>query len=514
MDNSLQTINNLPVSREEIQDNIRSIDIDIDDFNDKGFGRMFALIFKKVLRYNRTRKSWYYYDGKVWLNDLGRTTAERYAKFFADGLISLCENLGMNKTTMKPVYRLNDHAKRNTIIDEAKSEHPFDEEDFDRDIYLLNCKNGTLDLRTGKFREHNADDLLSKIANVDYVEGATCERWIQFMNEVMEGDSTMIDYLQRILGMCLTGDTKEEEFYILYGPKTRNGKSTLLEIMRFLLGNTKGYAVNTEASTFSVKTRTGGTPSSDKVRLAGARLVTVNEWHKNTEINGSMLKDMTGGEQQTGRAMRENEIQFLPQFKLFINTNHLPKINDDSIFASNRVNVILFNRHFSEDEQDKSLKETLKQPENLSGILNWLLEGLKKYREYGLTRPQSVIELTAKYREDNDKIGSFIHDCLVASNENVTHKNVYEVFKIWCIENGCGTEKLQNFKEQLGQKLTIEKTASVGTPGHKKTEYNVVIGYVIADEWRMKIDKRDNKTEYEAKPRPNRVEITDPTELF
>jgi len=500
MSTILQVTSNLPTLRTNVQNAIKSMEILSKHFDDKGFGRMFADIFKGLLRYNSTQKCWYYYDGKVWKEDLSTAKTKEYAKIFSDELNIFYEGVGLAERDMREIYKLNSHAKRNTVMAEANSIDDVKTEDFDKDIFLLNCQNGTVDLRTGELRPHNADDLLSKIADVYYDSSATCERWIQFMNEVMEGNNEMIDYLQRILGICLTGETKEEEFYIFYGPGTRNGKSTLLETIRRLLGSTKGYAVNVDTSTFSARARTAGAPSSDKARLAGARLATVNEWHKNTEIDASVIKSVTGGDRQTGRFMRQNDFEYTPEYKLIINANHLPNISDDTLFSSDRVRVILFNRHFSEEEQDKTLKNTLRQRESLSGILNWLLEGLRKYHEEGLPLPQLVIEETAKYREDCDKIGCFMTDCLEESANNTTFKEVYEVYKKWTVQNGCGCEKLSRFKQQLGQRLTIAKNASVGTTGNKTTGYNVVMGYTIVAEYQEELSQSK---------RPNRYGIRD-----
>lgn len=477
-----------------------------DGLNDINLGRMFATTFKDILRYNITSKSWYYYNGKVWYPDREDMKAKSLAKVFVDEILRYCEEeLELSDESYKKIKALTSMSKRNTIVNDARCEYTVKKEDFDTDIYLLNLQNGTMDLRTFEFRPHNADDMLSKICNASYEPNARCELWEKSINEIMEDDKDKIDYLQRVLGYCLTGDVREEEFYILYGKTSRNGKSTITDTISHLLGGNDGYAINIAEGTLSGKReRSSTSPNGDIARLAGARLAVTNELPENMLFNSEMIKTLTGRDKITARQIYEKEIEFIPQFKLIINTNHLPNITDDIVFESNRVHVIELNRHFTDEEQDKTLKPTLKQEENLTGILNWLLDGLKKCNGNDMTPPQTVIDATVRFRKDCDKIGCFISECLENSGKNMTMKDLYDAYKKWATDNGFAYEGKRKFKAVLEKKNLLQKTGTI----NGNTYSNVIVGYTLKSEY------QSDNTYSEPIHRPSRVESQDPTDVF
>ena len=263
-----------------------------------------------------------FYDGKVWKEDTDEMRAKYLAKIFTDVLIEYCERRDYSSNIMNKVYSLNSMSKRNTIINDAKCENPVNAEDFNKNIYLINLQNGTFDLRTFKINKHNPNDLISKICNVNYDPKVKSERWEKFINEIMEFNHEKVDYLQRILGYSLSGDVKEEELYIFYGPTSRNGKSTLLETLSYLLGEASGYSVTIDPSTFSgKKVKNSSSPSSDIARLAGSRLAITSELPQNMLINTELIKSLTGRDKITARMLYGKEFEFVPQFKLYINTN-------------------------------------------------------------------------------------------------------------------------------------------------------------------------------------------------
>jgi putative DNA primase/helicase len=162
-----------------------------------------------------------------------------------------------------------------------------------------------------------------------------------------------------------------------------------------------------------------------------------------------------------------------------MNTNYLPIINDDTLFASGRINVITFDRKFQEDEQDKSLKSRLRGSENLSGILNWCLDGLKEYYKRGLKPTKAIIEATGEYRKESDKIGKFLSECLEKADENITASSAYAVYEDWCRACGYGCENQGNFFAELRTKNLMSKTGTV----NGKTKPRVIKSYRFAPEW-------------------------------
>ena len=162
-------------------------------------------------------------------------------------------------------------------------------------------------------------------------------------------------YLQKAIGYALSGDTSLECLFILYGATSRNGKGTTMETIPADLGDYGRTAKPDMLTNKGLRTPTSG-PSEDVARLNGARMVNVSEPEKSMQIDASLTKQMTGNNILTARFLRENSFEFKPQFKLFIDTNHLPQISDMTLFESDRIKIIPFNRHFTAEERDIDLK--------------------------------------------------------------------------------------------------------------------------------------------------------------
>ncbi|MBQ1470778.1 MAG: hypothetical protein IIZ34_00245, partial [Eubacterium sp.] len=166
--------------------------------------------------------------------------------------------------------------------------------------------------------------------------------------------------------------------------------------------------------------------------------------------DASLTKQMTGNNTLTARYLRENSFEFKPQFKLFIDTNHLPQISDMTLFESDRIRIIPFNRHFTAEERDIDLKTFFAEPSNLSGILNWCLEGYRLYQEEGLKMPGSVQKATQDYRDQSDRLTMFTNQCLKHEvGQELRAQAVYSRYKDWCAENGFKYENASNFKKKM-----------------------------------------------------------------
>lgn len=427
-----------------------------------GISRLFADTFSYILRYVTERKKWYMFNGKFWASNDAK--AMELCKLLVKSVYEYSVNILplLAKKQQSFMKNLTPRYVRENILKDAASVNPIKMSDFDKDPMLFNCENGTIDLNTGVLRPHNPDDLITKVANVDYDPNARCDRWIQHIDEVMEGDAGKAGFLQKALSTCLAGENRYECFYILFGPTSRNGKSTTMETIMKMMGD---YGRAARPETIAQRQIPNGSgPSEDIARLAGARIVNVSEPGKKMALSSALVKTLTGNDTITARYMYESMFEFKPTFKFFINTNHLPNITDPSVFASGRVKVIPFTRHFDENHQDKNLKQTLIQPQNLSGLLNWLLEGRKKVEIEGLDPPASVIEATAQYQQDSDKVALFLAERLVPSpGTNTKLEDVYADYKSWCEVNGLYPEGTPRFKQALGAHAKIGRSRSVGS---------------------------------------------------
>ena len=442
------------------------------EVNDKGNGQLFADVFKDKHRYNPSRKDFMLYDGKRWVDDTDGLAAKADAKSLSDALLVYGSSTG-NGDYLKAVTALCNIRNRNNMLQDSKDVYYFCNEDLDVDDYLLNVKNGTLDLSKDepKFMKHNPDMLLSKVCNVNYDPSAECKAWNKFLSEIMTGDKEKIKYLQKIAGLSLTGNTQEETCFILFGSTTRNGKTTFCETIIYLLGD---YALTMKPESLAVKQNTDSRQANgDIARLAGCRFCNASEPPKRMLFDTALLKSLLGRDSITARHLHQREFSFIPKFKLVINTNYLPVIADDTVFSSGRINVISFDRHFEPEEQDKHLKERLRQDKELSGILNWCIEGLRLYRLEGLKPPKAVISATETYRSDSDKIGNFIKECLTKTGKNSSVKSVYELYTNWCNDNGFGVENKGNFIAELKNKGIYGSSGTV----RGKTVKNIVKGY-------------------------------------
>lgn len=448
--------------------------------NDKGFGELFAEVYKNTCRYNATAKEWFFYNGKVWTRDEGSMRTLNKAKELADSLLiyaTTIQDENVKKNFLDYASKLGQLRFRETMVKDSRDIYFVTQSDFDKNLELFNCQNGTLNLKTFEFAPHNPDDLLSKISNVVYEPSAKSEEWEKFIDEVMQGDTEKIEYLQKILGYALTADTNLETCFILYGATTRNGKSTLIETLLYMLGNTAGYGMSMRPETLAQKqNKDSRQASGDIARLDGCRFLNASEPPKRMIFDVGLLKNLLGRDSITARHLHEREFEFIPRFKLFINTNFLPLITDDTLFTSGRINVITFDRHFEPHEQDKNLKSKLIKPDNLSGIFNWCIEGLKMYYTDGATPPQAVTNATAEYRTNSDKIGNFITECLEPRiGTNIKALDVYIKYKEWCSNNGFGVENKGNFFDELRGKNIFATSGTI----NGKTVRNVVRDYIL-----------------------------------
>lgn len=432
--------------------------------NDITISKLFADTYKKECRYVPEKKIWFIFNGKAWKEDTGGIGIMQKVKEFVSALMqyatilpnSTPEEQELRKNFIEYVTSLHKRKVRETLIKDAADVHPVSILDFDKDAYIFNCLNGTLNLRDYTLSPHNSDDLLTKTAKVYFDPNAVCHRWIKHVSEVMKGDVSLGKYMQKAYGYSLTGDTNHECLFIIYGPSSRNGKGTTQETIMSLLGD---YGKTAMPDTLTQKPASGGSGHSEDIaRLVGARLVNISEPDKKMVLNTALVKTLTGKDTVKARSLYEKSFEYLPTYKLFINTNYLPKVSDITLFSSGRVKVIPFNNRFTGSSQDKNLKEELKKPENLSGILNWCIEGLRLLETEGFDEPAAVKAATREYAKDSDKVARFIEEYMEENpyGEILTDE-AYRIYDGWCKSNGHFTESKATLKQSMENHGVIVK---------------------------------------------------------
>ena len=275
-----------------------------------GIGNAFADYFKPIARFNADRNIWYVYDGTVWQPDENALAVAELAKNLADQLYTFALSIKDEDTRnryIKRVQKLQLRKNRKTMVEDAKSVYPVRMELFDSSKYLFNCANGTLDLNTLSFRPHDPGDFITKISPITYDPEATCPRWDQFVDEVMQGKAAVGRYLQKAVGYSLTGDTSLECLFIMYGPTTRNGKTTTIETILRLMGE-YGRSAKPDMLASNFRGPSNGAPSEDVARLAGARFVGISEMEQKLTINASLTKQLTGNNRNLINGMSPEEI--------------------------------------------------------------------------------------------------------------------------------------------------------------------------------------------------------------
>ena len=309
--------------------------------------RLFADVFKEIARFVPERKQWFIYDGTRWVPDTGALKAMELCKDLADALMRYALDIHVEhkrKSYIDYCRKWQSRHVRITILCDAQSMYPIPMQEFDRDKDLLNCANGTIDLNSMQFKEHDPEDRMTKIIPVEYIPGARSERFDRFISEIMSGDIQRARFLQKSIGYALGGDTRFECMFFLYGATTRNGKGTLMESILRVMGD---YGKSVRAETLAQRHNINSqAPSEDLARLAGVRLANIAEPSRGMVLNAAQVKNITGNDTINARFLHENSFDFEPQFKIYVNTNYLPAITDTTMFTSERVLIIPFDKHF------------------------------------------------------------------------------------------------------------------------------------------------------------------------
>lgn len=422
--------------------------------NDIGISQLFIDMFSDELIFCQDI-GWFIWNGKYWERDAkdGGKVNELIKKMAVYCINQISTNPlldGEEATRLNKIYsKLLTKNYRDVVIRDSMSINPVKSTIFDKHKYLFNCQNGTYDFQRKIFRDFEKTDYLTDISNIKYAPDADCPRFKQYLSEVMSEDEVKIDYLMKMAAYCLTGDTSRECFFVLYGDKTRNGKGTFVSTLTYLLGS---YAKTLKASSITRKQiNSGGSNATpDLAKLKNSRLANVNEIEDNMVLDIALMKELTGGDTITARFLYKEEFDYVPQFKILINTNVLPKMTEDSIFRSNRIHLICFDRHFEIDERDLNLKDKLKA--EISGIFNYIVPYYEKLKQEGFILPESTKQAIEQYQYNSNNVLLFVKERLYEDKQCwETVGDVYKTYTEWCEENGLSQMAKKTFKERLAK---------------------------------------------------------------
>ncbi len=431
-------------------------------WDELSLGELFAKCYKPFCRYCPEVKEWFAYKTTRWVRDVGSVIVSGYMKEFTKLLNLYCNELpddtddegkSIADGYKKFVTKMGDRRVRDRVLRDAQDEAAISIERFDSNPYLVNCQNGTYDLEEGALRPHNPNDFITMITNCYYPQPSQrleFPRWAEFINEITCGQKDVAKYLQRALGYSLYGVAKEECMFIAYGKTTRNGKGTLFNTIHAVLGDYSG----TMPVDFICVSKGRGSYDRANPMLAGLRgkrFLTLSESDDAGKLNEAEIKNYTGNDPITTRNLHEKAFTYTPQFKMWLSCNTLPTVTDRSLFSSDRVRVIEFNRHFSENERDTTLKSQFLEEDAKAIIFKWLIDGYINYHLHGLNPPKSVVSATGDYEKKNDWVALFIEERCDTSKDTarIGRGELYTAYKSWCTSNGIRYTSCPRFNDAV-----------------------------------------------------------------
>lgn len=412
---------------------------------DTGNAERLVLMHGSDLRFCTEMKKWLAWDGRRWTSEDSR----RVRRLFKNTIREMYRQTAA--VTDKDQRELAErHARQSEAAAKIRAALECAECEIgigisanalDTHPFLLNCLNGTLDLRTGELRAHDRHDLITKIVRVNYRADATCPRFMRFLHRIMGDNSDaepggraprLVGYLQKCFGYSLTANVSEKAIFCFFG-SGNNGKTTLLEIIRFIL--TEYSAQVLIDSLMAHQSRESNTSVADLADLRGARFVTTSEAEEGQKLAVGKLKYLTQGMGEIKACRKyENPITFAATHKLFLDANHKPIIRGAEKAVWNRLKPIPFVVTIPAEEIDKGLLEKLKT--EAEGILAWLVEGCLKWSREGLGDPPEVAEAAVAWQVESDRFRAFLEDHYVLDAKGwVPAAHPWPAYIAWCESN-------------------------------------------------------------------------------
>jgi putative DNA primase/helicase len=324
---------------------------------------------------------------------------------------------------------------------------------FDHQPWLINFKNGTLDLRTGDFGPHKREHYLTRTVPYNYDPDAKCPRFDAFLRDFMQENERMITFLWRVMGYTACGVTDEQKIFVLHGDGA-NGKSTLLDLLVEIFGegnNGYGIAANSENL---LSTRNSSKHETWRMTLAGARVVTCQEVDEGRSFAESLLKELTGSDRITGRKLYQNEWSYRPQFTLWLAVNHLPHVRGTDEGIWRRLCVIECLASFRDrPDRDMPRRLLLEAP----GIWARIAREARAWIREKLTLPREVVVSNTMYRHEQNPLRDFVEQWCVVDAEAVEARPT-----MWAAyEEYCAAEKIKTFHERKRFYAALEKQYAV-----------------------------------------------------
>lgn len=404
-----------------------------DEMTQEANAKLFVEKFKENVRFNIHSGKWLQWNERHWLPEQGHEDPSIH--LFREVITDMIQRLS----------QLESHEERDSwnrwikksqtlghIQDVIKlaSTHPtlhIGQQELDSHPFYLNCLNGTINLETNTLQPHNRKDYLTRYIPVEYHAEQQCPFFLEFLHTVMNDNEDVIEYIQRAVGYSLTGIHSEEVLFFLYGTG-KNGKTTFMNVIASLFGvYQQRIGINSILQSNSERVKT------EFAQLPGVRIVHTSEIPENKKLDESLVKDLTGGDPIRTRFLYKEWFEFKPVFKLWMFGNHKPIItgNDEGIWR--RIKLIPFTVEIPAAKRISRRILEAKLHRELSGILNWAIEGCLKWQQEGLIEPAIITQSTQEYRNEMSVLSLFVNDnCELVSTAHMELNALYELYKQWC----------------------------------------------------------------------------------
>ncbi|MDF3810552.1 MULTISPECIES: phage/plasmid primase, P4 family [Rhodopseudomonas] len=356
----------------------------------------FANMYALQIRYVTKRKKWLHWNGKRWHDD-DTDYIGHLAKLHCKDEAALC-SISPGNTNAQARALCSDKTIRAVLrIAAVDPRISSTVAAWDQNAWILGTPDGVVELRTGVFRPARPEDHVTKSTRVS--PHGDCPIWKKFLARATGGDLELQEYLQRLCGYILTGDTSEESLHFNYGPGG-GGKGTYMHAIEGILGD---YHVGTSIATLTESKQERHL--TEIASLQGARLVTCSETERGKRWAESRIKELTGRDTITARFMGCDPFNFIPTFKIQVSGNHKPSLRPDSAMRR-RFQLVPFTTSIAESEKDTKLGEKLKA--EWPGILAWMIAGCVAWQREGLAPPAIVVDATDAYMNEESE------DCMSA----------------------------------------------------------------------------------------------------
>lgn len=448
-------------------------------YSDTGNAMKFYDYFGDLFKYNVTDKIFMYWTGKTWIRDAtgiirkyanklidimkeeDNAMADKIEVLSAQGRVDEAKRMmKILDASQKNTARVSNKAGKDAMLSEFQTlkDIPVKNNVFDRYDYLLNTESGIVDLRTGLISSFDRTKLLSKNTHtkVSFERSEVWEKfvWSIFDNGNIAETQEIIDSLQTCVGYSLTGTTREQCLFLLYGDGS-NGKSTLVETISNVIGD---YGTSVDSKLLVTQRGQANSPAEYAIaKLQNVRFVTTGETEEGGRLSEPQVKIMTGGDPVNARFPFGNPFTYVPNFKIWMSTNHLPAIRGNDYGIWRRIFLFVFRNIFGEDQKDKSLPDKLRM--DADKILGWCIKGFLMYQERnGLIKAKQTVTDTSEFKKKFDQIGQFIDaKCIMDKHSSIECTELYEAYKVWASNNTDFVKKESQFSSDLVAKDGIER---------------------------------------------------------